>query len=71
MKSLSKIKRESERITGESASIKYDEYTGPHIEVTSEETIPMEKLDAVCEQTGALMKVEGEGYLGEYTYLFR
>jgi hypothetical protein len=71
MKSLSKIKRASERITGESASIQYDEYSGPHIEVTSEETIPMESLDKVCEETGTLMKVEGQGRFGEYRYLFR
>jgi len=71
MTSLHNIKRASERITGARASIEYDENMGAYIEVSSEKDISLDKLDSVCEETGALMKVAEPNHLGENRYLFK
>jgi hypothetical protein len=71
MTSLHKIKRVAESITGERASIQYDEYMGAYIEVASEDAIKIDTLNSVCEQTGAVMKVGEPNHFGENRYLFR
>lgn len=71
MTSLTNIKRKAESITGARASIEYDEHTGAYVEVSSEKDISLEKLDSVCSETGALMKIGEPNHFGENRYLFR
>lgn len=54
-----------------SASIEHDEYLGSHVELRADTAVDLDSLDALCEETGALMKVEGENPYGEHVYLFR
>ena len=71
MTSLTQLKRQAEQISGVRASIEYDDAYGPHVQISADDEVPLETLDEICEETGAVMKVEGTNPFGEYEYLFR
>lgn len=72
MASLSKLKRTVEQVeSARSASIEHDDYIGTHVEMRASDAVDIESLDDICNETGAVMKVEGVQPDGEYVYLFR
>lgn len=71
MTSLTQLKRKAEQISGVRASIEYDDAYGAYVEISSQDEVPLDTLDEICEETDAVMKVEGQNPFGEYEYLFR
>lgn len=71
MTSLNQLKRRVEQTVDGRVSIEYDDDYGSYVSLASEEQAPLDRLEQICEEADAMMKVEGQNPFGEYEYAFR